>query len=90
MLITFHAETDGNGLEWHDPKVCVSPNQKPAGNVVLVTEGSLPGYKLGPLKEWQKRFKRHAERYPDDWGPKANGICVEITKFVRKTNAALG
>jgi hypothetical protein len=89
-LISFIANTDGSGLKWDEPKVCISPDRKPHHKVVLVTAGSLPGYELNSLKEWRKRFDYHAKRYPKEWNPKNGGICVEITKFVGLTNGALG
>lgn len=88
-LISLTANTDGSALRWDEPKVCISPDQKPDHNVVLVKTGSLPGYKLGSLNEWRKRISYHAKRYPRDWRPSLGGICVEITRFVSLTNAAL-
>lgn len=88
-LISFMANTDGSALEWDEPRVCISPDQKPDHNVVLVKTGSLPGYKLGSLKEWRKRISYHVKRYPSMWSPEHGGICVEITRFVGSTNPAL-
>lgn len=89
-LISFIANTDGSALEWDEPKVCISPDQKPDHKVVLVETGSLPGYKLGSIKEWRKRISYHAKRYPSAWNPKHGGICIEITRFVNLTNHELG
>ena len=88
-LISFTSNTDGSGLEWDEPKVCMSPDQKPKQNVVLVRTGSLSGYKLGSIREWRKRIAYHAKHYPRKWNPKDGGICVEITKFVGETDGAL-
>lgn len=88
-LISFTANVDGSGLRWDDSKVYLSPEEKPRHRIALVRPGSLPGYGLGSLKEWRKRIDYHVKRHPEEWKPKDGGICIEITEFVRRTNAAL-